>query len=253
MKGRPGPIILAPKKMLRALPILCLAAAGAAAQDSPHAPAPAPSPATIAAAAVPVPLNGTIENGIYTSPTGGFKITIPVLASLGGVVEDTNRVVTFHDAYGIQISVGAFQHDATQKWQLSTRGIKDYLIYFYGTYVLPDFKRFCPGTTTESAGFSADFLDGALFTYVLLPGGSMVEQHATFGPPTTPPVAKRGNLLFVRNGYTFVISTELSERVTEGSHYKKTVQEEDQLLRDRLVGIVKKMEFVKPAPKAAIP
>jgi hypothetical protein len=36
--------------------------------------------------------------------------------------------------------------------------------------------------------------------------------------------------------------------VTEGSRYKKTEAEEDQVLRTRLVDIVKKMEFTKPAP-----
>lgn len=194
-------------------------------------------------------LVGSVDNGVYTSPTGAFKMDVPVLAALGGVVHDTENVVTFRDSYGLQVSVGAFQHDATQKWQLSTRGTKDYLIYFFGTYVLPDFKRFCPGTTIESAGYSADLLDGALFSYILMPGGSMFDAHQVFGSaPAAPPVAKRGNLLFVKNGFTYVISTELSERVTEGSSYNKTVAEEDLMLRSRLVEIVKKMQFTKPAP-----
>ena len=192
-------------------------------------------------------LVGSVDNGVYTSPTGAFKISIPVLRELGGVVHDTANVVTFHDSFGLQISVGAFEQDATMRWELSTRGNKDYLVYFLGTYILPDFKRFCPDTHVESAGFSSDFLDGTLFAYILLPGGSMFDDSSAFGAPGTPPVAKRGNAIFVRNGYTFVISTELSERVTEGSHYNKTVQEEDQILRNRLAGIVGKMQFTKPA------
>jgi hypothetical protein len=176
---------------------------------------------------------------------------IPVLSELGGSVRDTDDVVTFRDSYGLQISVGAFSHDATQRWELSTRGIKDYLVYFFGAYVLPDFRKFCPQTSIESAGFSPDFQDGALFTYILMPGGSMFDNHPIFGPtPATPPVAKRGNVLFVKNGYTYVISSELSERVTEGSHYGKTPKEEDQILRSRLVDVVKKMHFTKPAPAA---
>jgi hypothetical protein len=218
--------------MLRFIPIALLAAALAARAQEPSGSS----------------LVGSVDHGVYTSPTGAFKMEVPVLAALGGVVHDTDNVVTFRDSYGLQISVGAFQHDATQKWQLSTRGTKDYLIYFFGTYVLPDFKRFCAGTTIESAGYSADLLDGALFAYILMPGGSMFESRPVFGaPPSQPPVAKRGNLLFVRNGFTFVISTELSERVTEGSRYNKTVEEEDQILRGRLVDIVKKMQFSKPA------
>jgi hypothetical protein len=216
--------------MLRALPFVLLAAAPAFAQ---------PAPATA----------GVVEGNIYTSPTGEFKMEVPVLPSLGGAVRDTGNVATFRDSYGLQISVGAFPHDTTQKWELSTRGIKDYLIYYFGSYVLPDFKKFCAGTTIQSAGFSSDLMEGALFTYILMPGGSMFEPKPAFGQEATPGVAKRGNLLFVRNGFTYVISSELSERVTEGAHYHKTTAEEDQALRTRLVDVVKKMQFIKAAPQ----
>jgi hypothetical protein len=216
--------------MLRILPLVLLAAAAPAAAEEPSS-----------------AIAGSVDGGVYTSPTGAFKIEIPVLPALGGEVHDTSNVVTFRDSFGLQISVGAFVHDATQRWELSTRGVKDYLIYFFGNYVLPDFRRFCPGTRIESAGFSVDLLEGALFTYILMPGGSMFATKPLFSDPGDPPVAKRGNLLFVKNGYTFVISTELSERVTEGSRYNKTEAEEDKILRGRLVDVVKKMEFLKPA------
>jgi len=218
--------------MFRAIPLFLFAAAAApvGAQDAPAG------------------LAGSVSGNIYTSATGAFKMEIPVLAALGGNIHDTDNVVTFRDNYGLQISIGAFAHDATQKWELSTRGNKDYLIYFLGTYVVPDFKKFCPRTTIESAGYSPDFLDGSLFAYLLLPGGSMFEGRPEFVKPTEPLVAKRGNVLFVKNGFTIVISTELSERVTEGSLYNKTPDEEDQTLRNRLVAIVNKMQFPKPSP-----
>jgi hypothetical protein len=66
-----------------------------------------------------------------------------------------------------------------------------------------------------------------------------------------PPVAKRGNLLFVKNGYIFIISTELAERVTEGHAYQKTTAEEDELLRQRLSDVVSKIVFAKPAATPA--
>jgi hypothetical protein len=215
--------------MLRALIVLLLAAAvrGEAQQDAPT-------------------LAGTLESGVYTSATNTFKIKVPVMPELGGRIRDTEHVVMFQDSFGIQISVGAFTQDATQRWELSTRGIKDYLIYFFGTFVLADFKRYCPDTRMESAAFASDYLDGALFCYILLPGGSAFENQLVFGVPGKPPVAKRGNVLFVRNGYVFVVSTELAERVTEGATYKKTEEEEDRILRKRLVDIVAKMQFTSP-------
>jgi hypothetical protein len=209
--------------------------------------------APLAAQESHVVLNGTITNGVYISPTGAFQIEVPVLAALGGSVHDTARVVTFQDSFGLQITVGAFPQDATLKWEYSTRGTKDYLVYFFSTYVLPDLKHFCAGTRIESARFAPDFVDGTLFTYILMPGGSVVQQEPVFGPAGPPPVAKRGNALFVHNGFTFVISTELSERVTEGAHYNKTTEQEDQILRARLVDVVKKMSFVRAAPPKSGP
>ncbi len=216
--------------MLRVLSVLFLAAA-ATGRSQETAPA----------------LAGTLESGFYSSPTNAFRIAVPVLPELGGKIRDTEHVVMFQDSFGIQISVGAFTQDATQRWELSTRGIKDYLIYFFGSFVMADFKRYCPEAQIESAGFSADFMDGALFSYILLPGGSMFADELGFGTPGKPPVAKRGNVVFVKNGFVFVVSTELAERVTEGSSYKKTVDEEDKILRKRLVDIVGKMQFPKPA------
>ena len=215
--------------MLRAFSILMMAFASAA-----------------AGAQETIILKGAVDGDAYVSPTGAFRMKIPVLAALGGVVTDSDRVVTFRDSFSVQVSVGAFPQDATQRWELSTRGTKDYLIYFFTNFVLPDFKSFCPATTLESAGFSADLMDGTLFTYILLPGGSMFNAPRIDGDTAAAPVAKRGNMIFVRNGFTFVISTELSERVIQGKAFAKTTAEEDKILRDRLVDIVSKIEFAKP-------
>jgi hypothetical protein len=192
-------------------------------------------------------LAGSIVGGVYTSAGNAFKIPILVLPELGGRIRDTDHVVMFQDSFALQVSIGAFTQDATQRWELSTRGTKDYLIYFMGSIVLEDFKRYAPGTTIESARYAPELFDGALFCYILLPGGTMfADQVAPFNDPSRPPVAKRGNLLFLKNGFVFVISSELAEHVTEGSSYKKTPEEEDLILRKRLVDIVSKMQFPKP-------
>jgi len=215
--------------MLRALSVLILATAAVSGESQEAAPA----------------LSGTVEGGVYTSPSNAFKIAVPVLPELGGRVRDTEHLVIFKDNFGVQITIGAFTQDATQRWELSTRGIKDYLIYFFGSFVMPDFKRYCPDARIESAGFAADYLDGALFCYILLPGGSMFADQLAFAPPGKPLVAKRGNLVFVRGGFVFVVSTELAEKVTEAPAYNKAPDEEDKILRKRLVDIVAKMQFPK--------
>ena len=194
-------------------------------------------------------LAGRIDGRTYVSPTGMFKVAIPVLPELGGDVTDTPDVVTFRDDFNLYVSIAAFKQDATQRWEYSTRGPKDYLIYFFGNFVLPDFKQIFDGASIESAKFVPSMLGGALLTYILVPGGTMfVDRVPPFGWGDRMPVAKRGNLLFVKNETIFVISAELAERVVEGRAYDKTTEQEDEILRRRLMEIVDRMQFTIPPP-----
>lgn len=193
-------------------------------------------------------LRGRVEGRTYISPTGAFKVTIPVLPELGGQITDTANVVTFQDDFNLHVSIAVFSQDATQRWEMSTRGTKDYLGYFFANFVLADFKQNFEGVTAD-AKYVPSLMDGSLIAYLMIPGGSMfMDRVAQLGGTDKPPVAKRGNLVFVRSGDIYVISTELAERVTEGKAYNKTTAEEDKILRQRLEDLVSKIQFIKPAP-----
>jgi len=200
-------------------------------------------------------LLGHVEGTTYFLSNGAFKIEIPILSELGGSISDTADVVTFDDAYSTHITIGAFPQDATQRWELSERGSKDYLVYFFANFVLRDFKRAYPELTVENnAQFMPGLLDGGLITFVLMPGGSMfADKVPIVDPDRKPPAAKRGNLLFVKNGFIYVISIELAERVLEGSAYHKTDEEENTLLHNRLLDLASKIEFAQRVPIAAPP
>jgi hypothetical protein len=196
----------------------------------------------------PPVLHGKIEGRTYISATGVFRMTLPVLPELGGSVLDTDNVVTFGDDFKTHVSVAFFAQDATQRWENETRGRRDYLVYFFSNYVMPDFQQRTPGAKIESARFLPGLQDGALIVYTLLPGGSMFADRISLtGTPDPSLVAKRGNLLFVRNDRVFVVSTELAERVLEHNTYHKTTAEEDELLRTRLLGLLATINFSSPA------
>lgn len=211
--------------------ILALAPFVAAAQDGP-------------------PLVGTLVGDTYVSPTGAFKVKVPLLPGLGGTTTDTQTTVTFQDPVSTHISIVAIKQDATERWQLATQGTKDYLVNFFKTYAFTDFQRTYPDARIESALYMPGLLDGSLVAYVLLPGGSMFAGNfPSVAIGAKPPAAKRGNLLFVKNGFVFIISTELAERITEGSAYTMTTEEENVTLRERLTDVVARMQFV-PQPGA---
>jgi hypothetical protein len=194
-------------------------------------------------------LAGRVEGDTYVSPTGAFRVKIPVSRELGGAITDTANVVTFSDSFTTHISIASWPLDTTQRWELSTRGGKDYLVYFFTTYVLSDFQHSYKNTHAENnAVFMPSVLDGALIAYVLIPGGSMFASESPgIDPNFKPREAKRANLLFVKNGSIYVLSTELAERITEGSAYTMTTEEENTALRERLLDVVHGMQF-SPAP-----
>ncbi len=196
-------------------------------------------------------IQGRIEGTSYVSPTGLFRVTIPVLPALGGEITDTPNVVTFQDDFNVHVSIAAFQQDATQRWENSTRGVKDYLIYFFSNFVLADFRQTFSGVQIESAKFVPGTLEGALLAYLLVPGGTMFPERVPQVGGEAVAVAKRGNLLFVRNEHVFVISIELAERVIEGKAFNKTTAEEDEILRRRLLEIVDKITFSRPPTPTA--
>ena len=61
--------------------------------------------------------------------------------------------------------------------------------------------------------------------------------------------AKRGTLLFVRNGHVFVLSTELAERATQRSTYQATPEKENAQLTGRLTELVNRLVFPGPKPR----
>ncbi|HET7535649.1 MAG TPA: hypothetical protein VFJ90_04295 [Candidatus Didemnitutus sp.] len=216
--------------------ILALPAA-AVAQD-----APAPEPT----------LYGKLMDGVYTSPGGIYRVAIPVLPELGGKVHDTENVVTFDDALNTHVSIACFPLDLSQKWEYENRGARDYLAYFYSNFVMPDFQSRFRGASTEASLFVPDLHHGTLLAFALLPGGSFFDGKARVldAPVGDATVAKRGNLLFVENGFIFVISAELAERVTQPKTFQKTPEQENEILRDRLVTFVGRIEVLVPKPES---
>lgn len=198
----------------------------------------------IAQSGSPSTLIGRVDGNQYIAPSGAFRVTVPVLGALGGSITDTENVVTFQDAFSTHQSIACFKMDATQRFEDEARGRKDYLGWFFSNYVQQDFENRFPGARIESALFIGDLQGGAVLVYNLLPGGSMFASRAPAQANGEPAVAKRGNLVFVNNGCIYVLSIELTEKVLEGTAFNKTVSEEDNILRRRVLDLYRKITFL---------
>jgi hypothetical protein len=193
-------------------------------------------------------LYGQLRGTTYVAPENRFRIAVPVLPELGGRIDDTENVVTFSDEVSTHVSIACFPLDLSNKWERDTRGIREYLAFFYGELVFPDFARRFPEAATERMLYTPDLHDGALFAFTLLPGGSAFEARSSvLDTPGSAPAAKRGNLLFVHNDSIFILSIELAERVTQRSAFHKTADEENDILRDRLIELAQRMQLPRRA------
>ncbi|HRI81943.1 MAG TPA: hypothetical protein PLF88_05875 [Opitutaceae bacterium] len=196
-------------------------------------------------------LHGRVEGNTYHGANGTYAITMPVLPELGGIISDTPSVVVFRDQFNVHISIGSFPQDASQRWELSTRGLRDYLQYYFVNFVFPDFQQLFAGSRIESSNFEPDTMGGALVIYTLLPGGTMFfHRRVNIGPENPERDAKRGNLLFIRHNHIFVISIELAERVVEGSAYNLTPEQENTILRQRLEHTLENLFIKRPTDAA---
>jgi hypothetical protein len=203
---------------------------------------------------LPPGLYGKLADGYYTAPGGTYRVPVPVLPELGGQIHDTENVVTFDDDLTTHVSIACFPLDPAQQWELEMQGRKGYLTYFYITFVLPDFQKRFPGSDTETSFFVPELNNGSLLAVSLLPGGSFYHPKTDTvlpGVDPTPSVAKRGSLLFIQQGNIFVVSAELTERVSQGKAFGKTPEEENEILRNRILSFVRRIEFpAKPGGKS---
>lgn len=195
---------------------------------------------------------GRMEGERYFSATGEFSIPVPVLAELGGTIEDSETVVTFHDNFNTHVSIACIELDSTQRWEFETRGLRDYLLYFFNDLVLANFEARYPGSKIESARYLPELLNGSLITFATLPGGSSFEDSSqVLQFSNLPPViAKRGTLLFVRRRHVFVVTIELAERATQRSTYHLTPDQENEQLSARLTTLVGRMTFTRDQPRS---
>ena len=149
---------------------LCFGALELSAQTSPQMTPPAPEARPDSAA----PMYGRIVGDVYTSPTGAFRIAIPVLPELGGTIADSATVVTFDDDFSTHCSVGAFPLSPELRADFESRGTQGFLTRFFTDLVMPDFQARYPGATIEDVGaFLPEFQGGAMLIFTRLPGGSL--------------------------------------------------------------------------------
>jgi len=241
---------------LRILALSSLLAAGTVLHSEPAAPA-ATQPPSGSESSVPAParkLFGRVEDERYHAPGDVYSVAVPVFHGADAVIMDTPEIVVFKDKVSTLLTIAAFKMPDIAKLQFEGMEPREYLITFFRDNILRDYRHEFPESTIESARFLPDIFAGAMVSFTLMPGGSAFAAPSPASPLAPAPVAKRGHLVFVRNGYIYVVAIELAERVTQPATYKLTKPEEDRLLFDQLVTVLGALRYgpdVKPSVATA--
>ncbi len=193
-------------------------------------------------------LYGSIADNRYEAPSGEYSLKLPAQIGLAGEVVDTPEVVTLQDHVRLHASVACFGLDIGLKRRDETLGRRDFLVGFFREHVQPQFSQRFAGAKIESARFTPELLHGALFVFNLLPGGSMFGERVVTLPDGSPPVAKRGNLLFLHNNHIYVLSIELAEKVLDPAGFELDEEAQNRVLQERLLELVGRMDFRQPLP-----
>ncbi len=240
-----------------ALPLLV---AGTALRSEPTptaTPTPVPPAPTATAPAPEHKLHGRIEAERYFAPGDLYSVPLPVFHGTDSAVMDTAEIVVFKDKVSTLLTIAAFKMPAYEKWRFEGMEPKEYLYEFFRDNILRDYRHEFPESSIESARYLPEVFAGAMVAFTRMPGGSAFASPPPANPLAPAPVAKRGHLVFIRNGYIYVVAIELAERVTQPATYKLTTQEEDRLLFGRLATVLEALRFgpdIKPsttAPSAA--
>lgn len=225
-----------------ALPVLCFTL-GTALPAAPADTATQPAPVATTASPAPAKLLGRIADDRYFAPGDVYSVPVPVLQGEGSTIMDNGEIVVFKDKVSTLLTIAAFPLPPIAKWEYETTPPKDYLITFFRDNVLRDYRLEFPETTIESARFLPDVHGGTMVAFTLLPNGSAFQPAEPRAPTAPSAIAKRGHLVFVRDGRIFVIAVELAERVTAQAEYNLNQAQEDHILFNRLVTVITAMRF----------
>jgi len=213
------------------------------------------SPAERSALPASLQARPEVPSNIYYSPSGLFSMPIPVLAELGGNISDSKNYVIFSDPISTHITVGIIEMDASARFERSTLTTAEFLRGTFEKLVLPQFLTTAPATRTDSVLLLPKVESGTLYVGSLHPGTSQfMGRTGLLGDNYDhAPTARRGTLLFVKGNYFVIISSELAEKATERSAFKLTADQENELIRERLLAILHRIRFTIPqtAPSAS--
>lgn len=182
-------------------------------------------------------LQGKIEDSIYISAKGKFKVPIPVNKQWGGTIEDYSQAVIFTDGFGALYRI---ESSNSETYKLQAIEKKSYLQEFLNRVYLPEtIFRYKPTARIIEEYYITDLLDGAYFCIVNIPEGSITASSSD-GKNYTRHETRRGLLLFIIKNRLCIVSSGLGEGLSGERPFN---EDEAQRIKKQLIDFTKTIIF----------
>ena len=177
-------------------------------------------------------LQGKIEDTIYISAKGKFKVPIPVNKQWGGMIQDTPQAVSFTDDFGRLYRI---ECSNSETYKLQAIEKKSYLQEFLNGFYLPQTVfHYRPSARIIEEYYIVDLLDGAYFCIVNIPEGSITVSSSD-RKNYTQHEARRGLLLFIIKNRIYIVSSDVGEKLSK--------EDETRQIKKQLIDFTKTIIF----------
>ena len=183
------------------------------------------------------------DESLYVSPVGNFTVAIPVDPESGGRMQDEPGTVGFSDDFGKLFRIDYFQQidPQAEDQKIAEFGAETYLKSLLDSYVSQAILEPLSGSSILSESYLEDLQDGAYFMVVDMPKGATISVSKN-GAPSERLDAYRGIIVFIQNGFSYVISCQ---RVIMEDEAPNGIEEEAADLQEQLENFIDTMEFME--------
>lgn len=177
---------------------------------------------------------------VYASPLDNFSVPIPVTAEEGGKIQSQEGVVGFTDDIGSLVRIDYYPIPPEHEEEIESLGQEEYLqSILVDRYVPQAIFANVPNAEVRYGEYLENTLDGAYYVLVDMPQGSTISKQEYNGNAKRLD-AYRGLLTFIKTDFLYIVS---NQRSFFNGDKPGTVEEEAEILKNKILDFVKSIKF----------
>jgi hypothetical protein len=181
-----------------------------------------------------------LNEDIYESPLGNFRLPIPVTPEQGGKIQSQEGTVGFSDDLGTLLRIDYYSIPEEQIEEMRSLGQEKYLrSILLDKYIPQVIISNLPTSTVEYIEYCVYVMQGAFFALANMPGGATISKQENNGHLQRLD-AYRGLLILIERNFLYIFS---SQRCFFDGEPHNSIEEEAELIKDDILDFMDSIEF----------